>query len=440
MKKTGVVWLGHADYLDENCAAVQRAVNGTLNGVEGICSEIRRPATTEKEAVQAVRELMAGDVCGTVIVLISWVECNVVMAALKELRNRPCIFWGFPPDEAEGRKDSTGAFVSAAMFNGVLRRLNLPWPTLYAGWKDPEAKKRLSDFACAARVIDHLFYAKIGLFGYTSMSIYPGTFDHVLLRWMIGPEVEQMDTYSLIRAAEAVPEAEVDAAVERLRGLAVCRENAAPEMLRKTMALYVALRNFCREKDWQAVNVKCQYELSKEYRVVPCVALSLLAEDGICAACEGDMLCTVSMMILQQLCGDQVWYGDSLTQWDNTVQFSPCGFMPFTMAQKPVYVQKFLEHPGFTGIQVSGVMRPEKVTWMRLVEDVGRYHIVCGTGTGRETQPRGGCMPALNVELDGDLKALEKEYAGQHYAIAYGDHADRIALAAELMGIEVRRI
>jgi len=110
------------------------------------------------------------------------------------------------------------------------------------------------------------------------------------------------------------------------------------------------------------------------------------------------------------------------------------------MAKKPVYVQKFLEHPGFTGIQVSGVMRPEKVTWMRLVEDVGDYHIVYGTGNGKETEPRGGCMPALNVELDGDIRALEKEYAGQHYAIAYGDYGDEIALLAELMGMEARRI
>ena len=440
MKKTGVIWLGHADYLDENCAAVQRAVNAVLGSVEGIESQVLPVATSEKEAVKAVREMIARDVCGAVLVLTSWVECNVVMAALKELRGRPCMFWGFPPDEVEGRKESTGSFVSATMFNGVLRRLGLSCPTLYAGWNDPEAVKQLSAFAKAAKVIDHLYYAKIGLFGYTSMSIYTGTFDHVLLRWMIGPEVEQMDTYSLIRAAEAVPEEEVNAAVERLKGMAICRENAAPEFLKKTMAIYVALRNFCKEKDWQAVNVKCQYELSKEYKVVPCVALSLLAEDGICAACEGDMLCTVSMMILQQLCGDMVWYGDSLTQWDNTVQFSPCGFMPFSMAKKPVYVQKFLEHPGFTGIQVSGVMRPEKVTWMRLVEDVGSYHIVYGTGNGTETQPRGGCMPALNVELDGDIKKLEKEYSGQHYALVYGDHADEIALFAELMGIEARRV
>ncbi|MBQ4320980.1 MAG: hypothetical protein IJC35_01975, partial [Oscillospiraceae bacterium] len=151
MKHTGVIWLGHADYLDENCAAVQCAVNGVLSSVEGIVSRVKPVATTEKEAVQAVRELVAEDVCGAVLVLTSWVECNVVMAALKELRDRPCIFWGFPPDEVEGRKESTGAFVSAAMFNGVLRRLGLPWPTLYAGWNDPEAVKQLSAFSKAAR-------------------------------------------------------------------------------------------------------------------------------------------------------------------------------------------------------------------------------------------------------------------------------------------------
>lgn len=441
MRKVGVIWLGHADYLGENTAAVQNAADESIRDLPFVCAAMRTIATTEAASVAAVRAVLnEQDCCGAVLVLTTWVECNVVMAALKELRGRPCMFWGFPLEEVCGRKESTGSYVSATMFAGVVRRLGLPSPMLLASWKDPEARAQIDCFSRAAGAVDALFYAKIGLFGYTSMRIYTGTFDHVLMRYRIGPEVEQMDTFSLIRAAEAVPEAEIAAAEARLRTLACCREDVSPKVLKKTMALYVALRQFCRERDWQAVNIKCQYELSKEYRVVPCVALSLLAEDGVSASCEGDMLNTVSMLLLQNLAQQTVWYGDALTHWGNTLQFSPCGFLPFSLANGTAYVQKFMEHPGFSGLQVSGVLRPEKVTFLRLVEDIGAYHLLYGTGNGTKTEPRGGCMPALNVELSGSMENLCREYAGQHFAVVYGDLSREIEQFACLMGIEARRV
>jgi len=89
---------------------------------------------------------------------------------------------------------------------------------------------------------------------------------------------------------------------------------------------------------------------------------------------------------------------------------------------------------------MSGVLRPERVTFMRIVEDVGDYHILYGTGQGIETEPRGGCQPALNVVLDGSLETLREEYAGQHFALCYGDLSAEIELYARLMNIEVRKV
>jgi len=440
MRKIGVIYLGHADYLCENTSAIQRAAYNCIKDLPDVQASIDPIATNEAEAVAAVRAMLAKDCCGALMVLNTWVECNVVMAALKELRGLPCMFWGFPLDECEGRRESTGSYVSASMFAGVIRRVGLNRPTLFASWNDPKAPQQVGRFARAAAAMDALFYAKIGLFGYTSMSIYTGTFDHVLLRWHIGPEVEQMDTYSLIRAAEAATEAELAEAEARLRALTCFRPDVDKEKLRKTLGLYVAMKKFCTERNWQAINVKCQYELSKEYRVVPCVALSLLAEDGFTTSCEGDIPNTVSMLLLQLLSQQTVWYGDSLTHSGNTLQFSPCGFLPLSMSKDTPMVQPFMEHPGFSGLQICGVLRPEKVTWCRLVEDVGSYHLLYGTGTGTQTDPRGGCMPALNVVLDGNIEDLCKEYAGQHFAVAYGDWSEELALYASLMGIEARRI
>lgn len=440
MRNIGVIYLGHPDYLCENTSAIQRAAYNCIKDLPRVDASIDSIATTETEAIKAVRALISKNCCGALIILNTWVECNVVMSALKELRGLPCMFWGFPLDEVEGRCESTGSYVSASMFSGVINRLKLSCPTLFTSWNNPDSSVQIGRFARVASAIDSLFYSNIGLFGYTSMSIYTGTFDHVLMRWKIGPEIDQMDTYSLIRAAEESTDEEIKEATERLRSLSDFRNDLNTEMLHKTMGLYVAMKKFCIERNWKAINVKCQYELSKEYKVVPCVALSLLAEDGITASCEGDIPNTVSMLLLHLISNQTAWYGDSLTHKDNTLQFSPCGFLPLSMSLDTPLIRPFMEHPGFSGIQVTGVLRPEKITWCRLVEDLGSYHLLYGTGTGVETQPRGGCMPALNVVLDGDINALCKEYAGQHFAITYGDWSEELALYASLMGIEARRI
>lgn len=441
MNPSGVIWIGHPDYLDSNTYAIAAEVRDTLKTLPHVQVEDEISlAVNDRQAIEAARAIMRQNLSGAIIVLATWVECNVVMSAVKELRGLPILFWAFPLETVNGVRESTGSYVSGTMISGPVQRLGLKSQVLLGSWKNEATLKSVEAFLRAAYAVNTLFYSKIGLFGYTSMSIYTGTFDHVLMRYLVGPEVEQMDSYSLIRAAEAVPDEEVQAAIEKLTGSVPIMDDVKQHKLYKTMALYVALKNFCKEKEWTAVNVKCQYEFSKEYRVVPCVALSMLADEGVVTSCEGDMLVTVSQMILTAITGCTSTYGDSLSQEGNVIKFSPCGFMPFSMAAPGARVQKFLEHPGFSGIQVCGVMRPERVTFLRLVEDVGGYHLLYGTGNGLPTEPRGGCMPALDVELDGDANELCKHYAGQHYALAYGDWADELESFAKLMGIKTIRI
>ena len=441
MNPSGVIWIGHPDYLDKNTYAIAAEVRDTLKTLPHVqVEEEISLAVTDRQAIEAARKIMRQNLSGAIIVLATWVECNVVMSAVKELRGLPVLFWAFPLETVNGVRESTGSYVSGTMISGPVQRLGLKSQVLLGSWKNEATLKSVEAFLRAAYAVNTLFYSKIGLFGYTSMSIYTGTFDHVLMRYLVGPEVEQMDSYSLIRAAEAVPEEEVQAAIGKLTGTVPIMDDVKAHKLYKTMALYVALKNFCKEKEWTAVNVKCQYEFSKEYRVVPCVALSMLADEGVVTSCEGDMLVTVSQMILTAITGCTSTYGDSLSQEGKVIKFSPCGFMPFSMAAPGARVQKFLEHPGFSGIQVCGVMRPERVTFLRLVEDVGGYHLLYGTGNGLPTEPRGGCMPALDVELDGDANELCKHYAGQHYALAYGDWAVELESFAKLMGIKTIRI
>lgn len=437
MKKIGFIALAHPDYISDGRAKefADEAV-GVLenNGYKAVYSG-RLACDTEK-ALEDALEILRSDVCGTVLFLASWMECPVAMTAVKELGGMPLFLWGFPMWEENGREMSTGSYVSHAMFRGVLTRIGVNFGEALGMPDDPGAGEAALSFCRAAYAKKRLSRAKVGLVGYTSMSIYTGTFDHVLMRHMIGPEIIQSDSYSLIRSAESTGESERKAALDTLRSAAEISDNIPPAMLDRAMGLYLAIEKLRRRQGLEALNCKCQYEFSKEYGMTLCVPLSMAASEDFVTSCEGDILCTVSMLILNYLTGQVIAYGDAINHKDGVLKLSPCGFMPYQLASGRREVRNFMEGVGFTGIQNSFTMKPGRVTLLRLVEDVGGYHFLCTTGEGlASTKLRQGCMPALDVIPDCDTAELARHYAGQHFALCYGDVSQDIEKLAGMLGI-----
>jgi L-fucose isomerase-like protein len=173
-----------------------------------------------------------------------------------------------------------------------------------------------------------------------------------------------------------------------------------------------------------------------------CVPLSVLAENGVVASCEGDILVTVSMLMLNYLSKSITAYADIINiNEDNTIKLSPCGFIPYSLGDKDKReIRKFMPNVGFKGIQNSFVYKPGKVTLLRLVEDRFDYHIIYTVGTGLPTELRQGYMPALDVDIGDKTQEFIEHLAGQHYAFCYGDFSAELNQLAKIMKIKCIRI
>ena len=441
MGKIGFVSISHQDYLEENVAVMTRRALEECRHTGHTIIAADCIVTNSTIARKTGIDFAASDLDGVVVLFGGWMECPVAMSLLREIEHLPLCVWGFPMFETEGQRNSTGSYVSYAMFKGVLDRVGWKYIGLLGSIDlDKSVFERLSAFCAAADSKQKLKRCKIGLVGYTSMSIYTGTFDHVLMRTIIGPEIEHIDGYTLIQMAEHASDEEKKTAIDKFAKAAKIDKKISPEILEKTAGVYCGLKKCIDDRHLDGINVKCQYEFSKEYKCVPCVPLSLLADEGVIASCEGDILCTVSMAILRFLSQSVTAYGDAMHHFDNTVKLSSCGFIPFSMGVEDRKVCNFLPHPGFTGIQPSFVLRPQKVTVLRLIEGIGDYKILYFTGQGLETDLRQGYMPALDIKLDGDIRNLIENYAGQHYAICYGDVSSKIEALSKIMGIKAIRV
>ena len=438
MGKIGIVAISHPDY--DSSGDVERLTSEAVRMLKSKGMDVVNVGSVNsvKNASAYGKRLVFSDVDGVVLFLVSWLECSVAMAVYREIEHLPVCLWAIPMWEENGQEKSTGSYVSYTMFKGVLDRIGTPYTGALGPL--PESVEDVTKFCRAAIAYQRLKRARIGLVGYTSMSIYTGTFDHVLLRSRIGPEVQQIDSYSLIMRAERQNRQAKDEVIRELREKACIHCSVTQEQLDKTAGLYLGLMELREELLLDAINVKCQYEFSKEYAMTMCVPLSLAADNGFLSSCEGDMPCTVSMMMLSYLTGQTVAYGDSITHNGNILKLSPCGFMPFSLGCGTREITGFMPGCGFNGIQSSFVMRPGRVTILRLIEDVGGYHLLIMTGEGLETKKRQGWMPALDVRLDGSVQDFLRHCSGQHYAICYGDCTDEIEMLARILRIGTVRI
>ena len=438
--RIGFLNICHEDYLGDTVFTVADiALKGLKDrGVELVLPE--ETACNCDAAKNAGIFFASQNLDGVILFLGSWMECSVALAAIREIEHLPVCLWGFPMFERDGKLESTGSYVSFSMFSGTMRRAGYTFFFVMGMPDDSATVNIVADFCTAAATKTLLRRSRVGLVGYTSMCILPGTFDHLFMRTIIGPEIVQSDSYTLINKALHADRSAIESAVKLIRRSGRVCGDVSQEDLEKAAGIFCAIKETVDEFDLDAINIKCQYEFSKEYKMVPCVPLSVLADNGTVAGCEGDIPCTVSQLILHYLTGQVVTYGDAINHTGNIVKFSSCGMLPPSLGCGDQMIRKFLPHPGFSGIQMSYVMRPKRVTFMRLVEDVGAYHFLYGTGMGLPTELRQGYMPVLDVKLDGDVNELVKNYSGQHFALCYGDASSKIDSLAQALNIKCVRI
>ncbi|NPV54292.1 MAG: hypothetical protein HPY71_12375 [Firmicutes bacterium] len=446
----GFLSIGHEDYVGELSEHLAERASQLLSALEVDVVSAGTTEVTPSGAADAARRLAASDIAGVIVFVSTWVEGPVALAAIKEIEHLPFALWTIPMLDWDGRRESTGSLCGAAVVKGALDRTNKRF-SFILGLPDPgpgngKVADELRAFCIAAGARYRLRHARIGLIGYASMGMYPGTFDHVLLRDIIGPEVFHFDTYQLIERARRYSDDECAGDLAQLKKVVKVNAGATPRQLSETVKLYKGLKSLVDEYRLDVVNVKCQYELSKIYGYTQCVPLSWLADAGTVSTCEGDIPLSVTMLILNLLTGQPIYYGDVVDVDSDGLLLSSCGFAPFSLlggsdsgdpGDLKAEIQPF-KHKGFNGLLTSATLKPGKLTFARLVEGRGDYKIILGVADGVATPLRQGMFPAVGVKLgSGDrMDAFIRNLASQHYAVVYGDILRELELLAKMLGIE----
>jgi L-fucose isomerase-like protein len=435
--KVGLVPFGYPYYPHEY---LDRFTQESIQTVKNLGLEVfsTKPVIVYDDAQRAINDIKRADTDFIIALILSWLEAPNVIAVLREFSEKPILLWSHTMFKEKGELLTLGPIPGVGVIRETLEEMGFKFKFIWGIPDSENVKKAIISFGKVSNTIHRLSKSKIGLMGYASMGMYTATFDHVSVRKKIGPEIEHLDQYLLIKKIDDVEDKEVEALVDKSKKEWDITDKVTNEDLKKTIKMFLALKKIVEDFRWDAVTVKCQYELSQHYKVTPCVPLSMLANKVTCS-CEGDIPLIITQLMMHYLKGETVTYADvhNISINDKTLLLGACGFAPFNMAQGKPKVDKHTAI--YMGLLNSTIYNTGKVTLARLASDKNGYkmHIAVGKAMVPEPFHEIGCSPypSMTVKLDGDPYHFGQHLMSQHYAIVYGDIKKELLELCNLLDI-----
>lgn len=272
------------------------------NGHEALMMEgagTRYDAVETPEEGRAFAAFLAehqGEYDGIILSLPNFGDENGAVAALRDVKT-PVLVHAYPDEigkmDFARRRDSVCGKI--AMCN-VLRQAGIRFTLTksFAVHPDtPEFAEDLRLFAATCRVVNGMRNIYIGAIGARTTAFKTVRFDEIAFQ-RNGINIETFDMSQVFAAMDAAPSDKVEA--KKSKYLAYADFSGIEDRKVDSIARFgVAIDGLIDAYSLKAVAVRCWDELEKRYGISPCLAMSVLNEGGIAAACEMDVNNAVMM-------------------------------------------------------------------------------------------------------------------------------------------------
>ena len=133
-------------------------------------------------------------------------------------------------------------------------------------------------------------------------------------------------------------------------------------------AIYERLKEIVLQNDLQGVTLRC-FDLLSTVKNTGCIALSKLNDEGIPAACEGDIPTLLTMMLAKKLTGELCFQvNPARIQPDGEMLFAHCT-LPLGMTEKHEYTTHF---ESGIGVAIHGDLPTGDYTLIKMSGDMKR--------------------------------------------------------------------
>jgi L-fucose isomerase-like protein len=268
---------------------------------------------------------------------------------------------------------------------------------------------------------------RIGRMGQEGKTRYPFTGSpEKLIKQNWGPEIVDIPFNEIEKRVSSFQEtAEAVKLAEEM--IANSTETIEPDWkdITEAAAIYLALKEIITEYKIDAITVKC-FDLLPVLKNTACYALAILNEDGVVAACEGDIITATGMVIARELTGKPSFMANpcQIDIEKRLITLAHCT-IPRTMCAQ--YTLRSHFESGI-GVAFQGKMYQDKYTLFRIGGANLKEMYTATTVYRANGCDENLCRTQLTLEfidLD-DVKNLLEKPLGNHHLVIRGEYKTRL--------------
>ncbi len=251
----------------------------------------------------------------------------------------------------------------------------------------------------------------------------------------LGIQLHSCEAAHFFKAYETAGEAQVSPLAEEWLQEAERVVEPEVEDVRKSARFYLAIKSILEETGAEAFALNC-LPLVEELGGTPCMAVVRLNDEGIPAACEGDLTALMTMIFLERLASRPTFMGNIIyaNPSEDIIEINHC-VLPLRMrgyeGSKEPYVLR--DYHG-RGLGVTAAWDPEAgqdVTVARFDTSLRELVFIKGQLVGHGEDY---CRSKLRVKVSG-VREFIRQVRGNHHILVYGDHRERIRALCTEFGI-----
>ena len=457
-RRVGVVAVARDTFDLEVAARTATAMRRVLAAVDDIELIDEVPLALDAERSREAGERVA-DVDAVVLLQATFTDSTLPAAALASTPlDRPVVLWGAPEPRTGGRL-TMNALCGINLAAYRLRADGRDVRALYLDPHAPDAAARITealrapltpptsrelpaadadDHERAVLVRERMAGMRIGRVGHHPDGFDPcaageddlatlgATLDHV--------ELEEM--FDRARAAQESDLAPLRTLVDTRGAASLDREGVDA-----TLRLHLALLGLVDARAWSAVATRCWPECFIELGGAACAAQGMLADRGVPATCEADVLGAATAVALEAAAGSTAFVADLVdAAEDGTVAFWHCGLAAPSLAHPDEPVGTTLHPNRRKPLLHEFRLRPGRVTIARFGHAHGGLRLALGGGEILDApRPFTGTAAVVRPDTPADelVATVLAEGLDHHYGLVHGDVRGVMAAVAEQLGIPV---
>lgn len=198
---------------------------------------------------------------------------------------------------------------------------------------------------------------KIAVFGEPSDWLIASNVDRDFLKKKFNIDFVDIPLDTLFRRFSLIDDNMVEFLATDFQAVTSRGETTERDLL-DSLKIYLAINQICQENNCTCATVRC-FSIIEKLKATGCLALALLNDEGIDAACEGDLQSLLSMILVRRVTGMPSFMANpsAMSKDNHTTTFAHCT-VPTTMCRRYGFRSHFESQ---CGLAVAGEFSPSEV-------------------------------------------------------------------------------